>query len=239
MIEKKEAFKFEEYKEQALADLQAGKPLVGKGGVLSPLIKEFLETALEGEMSAHMASCIEDPDVDNRRNGVSKKAVKSPLGRFELETHRDRNGSFEPQIVKKRQTVLNESLDNKILGLYGLGMSYQDIADHLKEMYDFDVSAGTINEVTDRLLPKITEWRNRPLEEVYPIVFMDGMYFKNREQGKVMAKVLYTILGITQEGYKEILGFYAAESEGAHFWLGVLNDLKNRGVSDILMGMFR
>ena len=235
MTEKKEAFKFEEYKEQALADLQAGKPLVGKGGVLTPLIKEFLETALEGEMSAHMASCIEDPEVDNRRNGVAKKAVKSPLGRFELETPRDRNGSFEPRIVKKRQTVLNESLDNKILGLYGLGMSYQDIADHLKEMYDFDVSAGTINEVTDRLLPKITEWRNRPLEEVYPVVFMDGMYFKNREQGKVIAKVLYTILGVTQEGYKEILGFYAAESEGAHFWLGVLNDLKNRGVSDILI----
>lgn len=228
-------FNFEAFKEQALADMKAGKPLVGKDGIFTPLMKEFLEAALEGEMNSHMASCIESPESKNRRNGLSKKTVQSPLGSFELETPRDREGSFDPQIVKKRQTVLNESLDNKILGLYGLGMSYQDITSHLKEMYDFDVSQGTLNAVTDKLIPVVAEWRSRPLDAIYPIIFMDGMYFKSRENGKVVTKVVYNILGVNQEGYKDILGFYVAESEGSHFWLGVLNDLKQRGVQDVLI----
>lgn len=235
VAKEKTSFSFEEFKNQAIADMKAGKPFVGKDGIFTPLMKEFLEAALEGEITSHMASCLEEPENQNRRNGKSSKTVQSPMGAFELETPRDREGSFEPQIVKKRQTVLNESLDNKILGLYGLGMSYQDITSHLKEMYDFDVSAGTLNAVTDKLLPVITEWRSRPLEAVYPIVFMDGMYFKSRENGKVVTKVIYNILGVNQEGYKEILGFYVAESEGANFWLGVLNDLKQRGVQDVLI----
>ena len=228
-------FDFEEFKNQAIADMKAGKSLIGKDGVFTPLMKEFLQAALEGEMDSHMALCIEDPENQNRRNGKSSKTVQSPMGSFDLETPRDREGSFDPQIVRKRQTVLNASLDNKILGLYGLGMSYQDIASHLKEMYDFDVSPGTISAVTDKLLPLIAEWRSRPLESVYPILFLDGMYFKSRENGKVVTKVLYNILGINQAGRKEILGFYIAESEGANFWLGVLNDLKQRGVEDILI----
>ena len=235
-IEKEEiSFDFEEFKNKAVADMRAGKPLIGKEGIFTPLMKEFLEAALEGEMTSHMATCVEDPENQNRRNGKNVKTLKSPMGAFELETPRDREGSFEPQIVKKRQTVLNASLDNKILGLYSLGMSYQDISSHLKEMYDFDVSAGTISAVTDKLVPLITEWRSRPLEAIYPIVFLDGMYFKSRENGKVMTKVIYNILGVNQDGYKEILGFYVAESEGSHFWLGVLNDLKQRGVQDILI----
>jgi transposase-like protein len=233
-IEKSE-FNFEEFKNKAIADMKAGKALVGKDGVFTPLMKEFLEAALEGEIDSHMAACHEESEIQNRRNGKSSKTVQSPMGSFELETPRDRDGSFDPQIVKKRQTVLNASLDNKILGLYGLGMSYQDIASHLKEMYDFDVSAGTINAVTDKLLPLIAEWRNRPLEGIYPIVFLDGMYFKSRENGKVVTKVIYNVLGVSQQGYKDILGFYVAESEGANFWLAVLNDLKQRGVEDILI----
>ena len=235
ILKDKHLFNFEEFKAQAIADMKAGKSLIGKEGVFTPLMKEFLEAALEGEMTSHMSSCLEDPENQNRRNGKGSKKVQSPMGTFDLETPRDREGSFEPQIVKKRQTVLNESLDNKILGLYGLGMSYQDIISHLKEMYDFDVSAGTLNAVTDKLLPLIADWRSRPLDAVYPILFMDGMYFKCRDNGRVITKVLYNILGINQEGYKEILGFYVAESEGAHFWLGVLNDLKQRGISDVLM----
>ena len=235
-VEKKDhSFNFEDFKNQAISDLKTGKSLIGKDGILTPLIKEFLEAALEGEMNAHMATCLEDPENQNRRNGKSSKTMQSPMGSFELETPRDRESSFDPQIVKKRQTVLNASLDNKILGLYALGMSYQDIASHLKEMYDFDVSPATISAVTDKLIPIIAEWRSRPLEAIYPIIFMDGMYFKSRENGKVISKVLYNILGINQEGRKEILGFYVAESEGAHFWLGVLNDLKQRGVQDILI----
>jgi putative transposase len=228
-------FDFEEFKNKAIADMKAGKALVGKDGVFTPLMKEFLEAALEGEMTSHMASCLEEPENQNRRNGKSSKTIQSPMGSFELETPRDREGSFDPQIVKKRQTVLNASLDNKILGLYSLGMSYQDIASHLKEMYDFDVSSGTISAVTDKLIPLITEWRSRPLEAIYPILFLDGMYFKSRENGKVITKVIYNILGVNQEGYKDILGFYVAESEGANFWLGVLNDLKQRGVQDVLI----
>ncbi|MBA3814720.1 MAG: IS256 family transposase [Alphaproteobacteria bacterium] len=235
-IEKeKPSFDFEVFKNQAIADMKAGKSLLGKEGIFTPLMKEFLEAALEGEMNSHMADCQEEPEHRNRRNGKSSKTVQSPMGAFELETPRDREGSFEPQIVRKRQTVLNASLDNKILGLYGLGMSYQDIASHLKEMYDFDVSPGTISAVTDKLLPVITEWRSRPLEAIYPILFLDGMYFKSRENGRVITKVIYNILGINQEGYKDILGFYVAESEGANFWLGVLNDLKQRGVQDVLI----
>jgi putative transposase len=235
-IEKEQtAFDFEDFKNKAIADMKAGKSLVGKDGVFTPLMKEFLEAALEGEMVSHMAACLDEPEIQNRRNGKSSKTVQSPMGAFELETPRDREGSFDPQIVKKRQTVLNASLDNKILGLYGLGMSYQDIISHLKEMYDFDVSVGTLSAVTDKLLPLITEWRSRPLETIYPILFLDGMYFKSRENGKVVTKVLYNILGVNQEGRKEILGFYVADSEGANFWLGVLNDLKQRGVEDVLI----
>ena len=233
--QEKTVFDFESFKAQAIADMKSGKSLVGKDGVFTPLMKEFLEAALEGEMASHMANCLESPDNQNRRNGKTSKTVQSPIGAFDLETPRDREGSFDPQIVKKRQTVLNASLDNKILGLYGLGMSYQDIISHLKEMYDFDVSAGTLNAVTDKLLPLIAEWRSRPLEAIYTILFLDGMYFKCRENGKVVTKVLYNILGVNQEGRKEILGFYVADSEGANFWLGVLNDLKERGVHDVLI----
>ena len=142
-------------------------------------MKEFLETALEGEITSHMDSCLEEPENQNRRKGKGSKTVQGSMGTFKLETPRDREGSFDPQIVKKRQTVLNASLDNKILGLYGLRMSYQDITPYLKETYDFDVSPGTISAVTDKLLSLITEWRSRSLEAIYPILFLDGMYFKS------------------------------------------------------------
>jgi putative transposase len=138
-------------------------------------------------------------------------------------------------LVKKRQTILNEELDNKILALYGLGTSYDDISGHLHEIYGVDVSAATISSVTDRIIPQIAEWRSRPLESIYAVVFLDAMFFKVRQDGKVATKVLYNIMGINQSGHKEMLGFYACESEGAHFWLGVLNDLKARGVQDILI----
>ena len=162
--------------------------------------------------------------------------VHGESGPFELETPRDRNGTFEPQIVKKRQTVLTDELDNKILNLYGSGMGYQEISKQILDLYGYEVSPATITSITDKLLPVITEWRNRPLESVYAIVFLDAMFFKSRgEGGKVVNKALYNIMGINQEGYKDILGFYTAESEGSNFWLGVLNDLKARGIEDILI----
>ena len=222
----------EQLQEQIVAEIRAGKSLLGQDGLLTPLIKRALEATLEGEMEAHL----DDSRANkNRRNGKSTKTVTHSAGSFELETPRDRDGSFEPEIVKKRQTVLNDALDEKVLDLFSLGMSYDDIRKHLAEMYGVDISAAKISAVTDKLVPLITEWRSRPLESVYPIIFLDAMFFKSREEGKVIQKAIYNILGINQQGHKEILGFYAAGTEGANFWLGVLNDLKNRGVEDILI----
>lgn len=220
--------------QEIIQGMYQGKPLLGPQGLLTQIAKDLTEIALQGEMEAHL----EENSLDeggNRRNGLSSKTMKSAAGSFELEVPRDRNGTFDPQLVKKRQTTLTSELDNKILALYGLGTSYKDISSHLQDIYGVDVSPATISAVTDKLLPQITEWRNRPLESLYSIVFLDAMFFKTKQDNKVMTKVLYNIMGITRSGHKEILGFYACESEGAHFWLGVLNDLKARGVEDILI----
>jgi transposase-like protein len=200
-------FDFSKFQEEAIEKLKSGQSLTGKDGVLTPLIKQILEASLDGEMESHLSEC-KDLGISNRRNGKLKKIVKTGTGSFELETPRDREGSFEPEIVKKRQTVLNESLDNKVLSLYALGMSYEGIAGHLSELYGLDVSSAKISQITDKLLPVITEWRNRPLESVYPIVFLDAMHFKIREEGKVVSKAIYSILGINKQGIKEILGIF-------------------------------
>lgn len=227
-------FNFNQFQEDSIKKLKSGQPLTGKDGVLTPLIKQLLEAALEGEMDAHMSDCQEEGQA-NRRNGKTKKLVKTGAGSFELETPRDREGTFEPEIVKKRQTILNESLDNKVLSLYAIGMSYESITEHLHEMYGLEISTAKISQITDKLLPVITEWRTRPLEATYPIVFLDAMHFKVREEGKVVSKAIYSILGVNKNGCKEIIGIYLSESEGARFWLGVLNDLRTRGVDDILI----
>jgi len=227
-------FNFADFQREAIEKLKQGQRLTGSDGILTPLIKSIIEASLEAELGHHLEHS-DATDSSNRRNGKTRKQVKSAEGTFELETPRDRNGSFEPELVKKRQTILNESLDNKVLALYSLGMSYQDITAHLQEMYGVEISAGMISKITDKLLPLITEWRNRPLESIYTLVFLDAMFFKTRENGKVSTKVIYNILGVNQEGHKDILGFYIADSEGAHFWLSVLNDLKARGIKDILI----
>lgn len=229
-----EQFDFLQFQSEAIDKLKSGQPLTGKDGVMTPLIKKILEAALEGEMESHLSEC-EEQNQTNRRNGKAKKTVKTGTGAFELETPRDRDCSFEPEIVKKRQTVLNESLDNKVLSLYALGMSYEAITDHLAELYGLEVSIAKISQITDKLLPVITQWRNRPLDSVYPIVFLDAMHFKVRVEGKVVSKAIYSILGINKDGHKDVLGMYLSESEGAHFWLAVLNDLHARGIEDILI----
>lgn len=227
-------FNYAEFKKEALERLKSGQSLTGRGGILTPLIKELLEASLEGEMDAHLSDCKAEHQA-NRRNGKLRKTIKTDTGAFELETPRDREGSFEPEIVKKRQTVLNESLDNKVLSLYALGMSYEAITEHLADMYGLEVSCSKISLITDKLMPIITQWRNRPLEAVYPIVFLDAMHFKVREEGKVISKAFYSVLGVNAEGKKDILGLYLSENEGAHFWLNVLNDLHARGIEDILI----
>lgn len=227
-------FNFSEFQKEAIDKLKSGQSLTGKDGILTPLIKEIIEAALEGEMDSHLLDCKTQEQV-NRRNGKQKKTMKTGTGSFELETPRDRDGSFEPEIVKKRQTILNESLDNKVLSLYAAGMSYGAITEHLADMYGLEISAAKISLITDKLMPVITEWRNRPLEAIYPIVFLDAIHFKVREEGKVMSKAFYSILGVNKDGRKDILGMYFSENEGAHFWLSVMNDLRARGIEDILI----
>ena len=201
-------FDFSQFRAAAIEQLKSGQSLTGKDGILTPLIKEILEASLEGEMDNHLAECKTENEA-NRRNGRQRKTIKTGTGCFDIATPRDRNGSFEREIVKKRQTVLNESLDNKILSLYALGMSYEAIGDHLTELYGLDVSPAKISLITDKLIPIITEWRNRPLDSVYPIVFMDAMHFKVRTEGKVTSKAFYSVLAVNTEGRKDILGMYS------------------------------
>ncbi len=218
---------------KALDQLLSGKSLFGKEGAFAPMLKSFIEKALEAEMESHLF--LSDSSDKNKRNGKGKKTIKSGLGTFEIQTPTDRNSSFEPEIIKKRQTILAESLSDKIIGLYGLGMSLRDICSHIKEMYDTDISHTVLSQITDKIIPDIKEWQSRPLESMYCIVWLDAMHYKVRVDGKVSHKALYNILGINKEGHKEVLGMYISQSEGANFWLQVLTDLQHRGLEDILI----
>jgi len=224
---------FELFKAKALEQLKSGESLTGKNGVFAPLLKEFIESALESEMSAHLDES--ERTKGNKRNGKKSKTVKTSSGSVEIETPQDRKSSFDPQLIKKRQTILADSLESKILGLYGRGMSLRDISGQIEEMYDMEISHTVLGEITDRVLPKVKAWQNRPLAPLYTIVWLDAMFYKVRHQGKVQSRALYNILGINKDGYKELLGMYISESEGANFWLQVLTDLHNRGLEDILI----
>ena len=228
----KERFDFETFSKTAIEKIKEGKALTGNDGVFTPLLKMILEASLESEIKSHIQ---ETKTSKNRRNGGGKKQIKSGLGRFELVTPRDRNGSFEPQTIPKRQVTISSDIDKKVLGLYGLGMSYSDIQSHLREMYDFEVSDGTISSITDRIIPEIKEWQNRPLESVYPLVWLDAMHYKVREEGQVKSKAVYSVLGVSMDGIKEVLGIYFGNSESSSFWRQVLNDLQNRGIEDIFI----
>jgi putative transposase len=228
-----EKFNLEDFKKEVAKKIQEGKGLTGKDGALTPLLKEILEAAMEGEMDQHLKETKENKD--NRRNGHTRKNLKSSLGAFEIFTPRDREGSFMPHTVEKRQRVLPGDLDEKILSLYSRGMSYRDIRNQMEEIYGVEISEATISSITDRILPLIREWQNRPLERLYPIIWMDAIHFKVRDEGQVKLKAVYTILGVNLEGCKEVLGLYQGDSESASFWLQVLSDLKQRGVEDMLI----
>lgn len=223
------------FKKKVLEQFLSGENLFGKQGALAPILKEFLEEALQAEMEDHLRDEENGWSSGNKRNGTGRKTVKSGLGEVKLDTPQDRDSSFAPKIIEKRQRILADSLEDQIIALYGMGSSMRDISAHIKEMYDTEVSTEVISEITDRVVPKVKEWQNRPLEDVYCIVWLDAMHFKVREEGKVRHKALYNVLGINKEGRKEILGMYLSESEGANFWLQVLSDLQHRGVKDILI----
>jgi len=217
--------------EAILQQIREGKALGGKDGALAPLIKQLTEAALQAEIESHLTQDL----VKNRKNGTSSKTMKSEVGSFELDVPRDRAGTFEPQIVKKNQTYMSDQIEQKILSLYALGNSYSQISDHIEEIYGVGFSKATISAVTDKILPMLQEWRIRPLEELYPFIFLDAIHYKVKEEGKYISKAFYTVLGIKTDGRKEVLGLYLGENEGAKFWLQVLTDLQNRGVNDILI----
>lgn len=229
----KKRIDLDEFSKKAADLIKQGKPLTGKDGIFTPLIKQVLEAALEGEMDVHINQT--KKNKSNRRNGYGSKNLKSSVGTFEILTPRDRNCNFEPQTVAKRQTILPGDLDDKIVGLYGLGMSYSDIQSHLSEMYGIEVSDGVLNSITDRVIPAIREWQSRPLERLYSVVWMDAIHFKIREDSRVITKAVYSILGLNMKGEKEVLGLYLGHNESASFWLQVLTDLSQRGIEDILI----
>lgn len=224
---------YEALKKKALQQLLEGKPLFGKDGAFAPMLKDFLESALQGELDAHLDE--EQRDIGNRKNGHTGKKLKTSQGTIEMNTPRDRLSNFEPELIRKRETILADSLEEKILGLYGLGMSFRDISGHIKEMYDTEISASVLSSITDRIIPQLEAWRSRDLEQLYTIVWLDAMFYKVRVEGRVVTRCVYNILGIRTDGRKEVLGMYVSESEGAHFWLSVLTDLQQRGVRDILI----
>lgn len=232
-MKEKEQFNLDEIKKKALEQFRSGKSLYGKDGAFAPMLKSFLEAALEGELDSHLNQ--DERREGNRKNGKTSKTIQTSDGALEIETSRDRNATFEPELVKKRETVLADTLESKIIGLYGLGMSFRDISSHLKEMYDADISHTTLSIITDRIIPVIKEWQARPLEDVYCIVWLDAMHYKVKDEGRIVSRAVYHILGINKEGRKDLLGMYVSESEGANFWLSVLSDLRNRGVMDILI----
>ena len=214
-----------------LRQIHDGKALTGKDGALAPLIKQLTEAALQAEIESHITQDLNR----NRKNGTTSKTMKSDVGNFKLDVPRDRAGTFEPQIVKKNQTHMSEQIERKILSLYALGNSYTQISDHIEEIYGIGFSKATISSITDKVIPMLQEWKVRPLEEVYPFIFLDAIHYKVKEDGHYISKAFYTVLGVRVDGKKEILGLYLNESEGAKFWLQVLTDLHNRGVQDILI----
>jgi transposase-like protein len=234
MEEKKVDFNFEEYKKSAIAGLYAGKGFHGEHGIFAPLLKHFLEAALEGELEAHLKE-EKSNGVANRRNGRVSKQVKTASGEFTLESSRDRLSSFEPMVLPKRQLILTDELEEKIVGLYGLGLSTRDISEHIKEMYHMDISATQLSSITDKVIPAMEQWLDRPLEAMYCFVYMDCMFYKAKVDGKITSRAVYNILGVNIEGKKELLGMYVSENEGSKFWLTVLTNLQNRGVKDILI----
>lgn len=229
-----EEFDFKSFQAQALEQLRNGKPLLGKDGVFAPLLENLLNAALEGEMDAHLDE--DERLCGNRRNGHMTKQVQTSLGEVTVHTPRDREGSFAPQLIKKRETILAEGVADKIIGLYALGNSTRQISDWIETNLGNRISADTISAITDRILPELQSWKSRMLESVYPIVWMDAIHYKVMDdKNRPVSRAIYNVLGINREGYKELLGMYISKSEGANFWLSVLTDLQNRGVQDILI----
>lgn len=227
----------EEVLEELLKDYKNPQDLLGKEGLLKELTKRLLEKAMDSELTHHLGYEKYSPagkKSGNSRNGKSSKKIKGDFGEIPIEVPRDRNGDFNPQIIPKHQTRF-DGFDEKIISMYARGMTTRDIQDHLQEIYGVEISADLVSTVTDAVLTDVKEWQSRPLDEVYPVLYLDATIVKVRSEGRVINKSAYLAIGINIEGLKDVLGIWLEQSEGAKFWLKIMTELKNRGVRDIFI----
>ena len=223
--------------DELIKDYKKPEDLIGETGLLKQLTKALIERALDAELTQHLGYEKHDPagyHSGNSRNGASAKTVQGEFGEITIETPRDRNASFEPQILKKHQKRF-DGFDDKILSMYARGMTTREIQGHLEEMYGVEVSPTLISEVTDAVMEEVKAWQNRPLEPLYAILYLDALYVKMRHEGRVENRAVYVCIGVDMDGRKDVLGLWTSGNEGAKFWLGVLTELKNRGVRDVLI----
>jgi transposase-like protein len=205
--------------------------------MLKSLFKDTLQQIFEAEMDEHLGyqkHSLEGNNTGNSRNGYSRKTIQTKLGKTEIDIPRDRNADFEPRVIKKYETTSND-LEDQIIAMYAKGMTTRDIEGHMRDIYGIDVSPTMVSKVTDKVLPLVAEWQSRPLDRIYPIVYLDAIHFKVRKDNRIINKAAYSVMGINMAGQKDILGIWIGENESASFWLGICNDLKNRGVQDILI----
>ncbi len=228
---KQENFDYQNFEKEALRALYEGKPLEE---ALGPLLKRIVEAGLQGEMQAHLEE-EKGSGARNRRNGKMGKTVRTRYGPVPIETPRDRDGTYEPTLLPKRDRQLGNGVEQKILSLYGLGLGYRQIQEHLQELYSVELSEAQLTNITDKILPVVEEWRSRPLESMYAIMWLDAIHYKVRHEGRIVNRAIYSIIGVNLEGKKDVLGIYVSENEGAKFWLQVLTQLQQRGVEDILI----
>lgn len=215
---------------------------VKDGEDINSLMRDMMSALIEGTLDGELDDTLgydrydyENKETDNSRNGHSKKTMHTSYGDMEVEIPRDRKGEYTPQLIPKYSTTLTKDMEEKIISMYAKGMTTGDIESHMKDLYGVDISDSTISRITDRIMPLVKEWQERPLEEVYAVVYMDAIHYHVRSEGRIVKRAVYVIIGIDMSGKKDVLGMYVGENESAKFWLTILNGLKNRGVEDILI----
>lgn len=201
-------------------------------------IAEFMQGSLEAELDEELGYepyDVKNKNTENSRNGHSKKTLRTSMGKVEIDVPRDRNGDFEPKILPKNQTSISQDMESKIISMYAKGMSVSDIENHIRDIYGLEISDTTVSRITDKVLPAAKEWQQRPLESIYAVVFLDAIHYRVRSEGQIVKKAVYIAIGIDLDGKKDVLGMWVGENESAKFWAGVLNNMRNRGVEDILI----
>ena len=224
------------------AYLKENEVSIKDGTDVNSIMRDMMSIILEGALTEELDEELgyskydyRNKETDNSRNGYSQKTIHTSYGDMELDIPRDRKGEFEPQVVKKYQNSITQDMEEKIISMYAKGMTTADIESHMRDLYGMDISDSTISRVTDKILPIVKEWQERPLEEIYAVVFMDAIHYHVRHEGRIVKRAVYIAIGIDMEGHKDVLGMYIGQNESAKFWLSILNGLKNRGVQDILI----